>query len=359
MLSGIIPETSNVASRFKTNFTNEARWFYDENGFHPVEARYNTSIGVGDGNLRPLVSRSWLEDDCSTASGCRNRTVDDDDSTTPCPTRLTIYSTDPRGVVSRDGQRMDVFWQRRNNMTHAWWDPQKDRDWWKEGQDMSTVRSSIWLSLDGGDSECLHDSWNQGTALLDVRQRIIASSLANDVVLLRLAEAPDSSSSLHTIRNSNLYPNSTERHVARRWVLPSPLHLVTLRLSGADPSLEIDKPVVGGEAAITQAWADLQIENFAKRSERVDIAAFLGHISRLVLNAASLHSLTFLFTNDVTRNVSGNGDSLVNGECSLIADNGGRNWWLSIGPRTICSIRIPVSPLNTNDNAENTLSSTR
>ena len=51
MLSGQIPPSVNVASRFRTNITS-GKWFYDENGFHPVEASYNESIGVAIPGLK-------------------------------------------------------------------------------------------------------------------------------------------------------------------------------------------------------------------------------------------------------------------------------------------------------------------
>jgi hypothetical protein len=149
MLSGPLPPLVNVTSRFQTDLA-QTDWYFEENGFNPVQASYNSSGGVGDGNTRPLVSRAWLKENHET-----NKT-------------LTIYSTDPRGVVSHTSGQIDIFRHRRNNSTHAWWDKKSDRDWWKEVEDLSTGRSSVWLSLDLPEKIIVPNTIPHGRSRLDL-----------------------------------------------------------------------------------------------------------------------------------------------------------------------------------------------
>jgi hypothetical protein len=286
MVSGPLPPSINVASRFQTNMTT-SDWWYDENGFRPVQATYNESNTVGDGNIRPLVSRSWLQDQNGGA----------------CPSTFSVVSTDPRGVVSHGSGLLDIFWHRRNNKTHAWWD-KTNRDWWKEGEDLSTARSSVWLSLE--------DCQTKGA-------RKMASIFANDVVLLEVGP------------NQVIQPDIPLLHP-----IPDELHTVTLRLSGVDEELE---------SSSEEIWFDVQIENLSETDGNVvDLSLLLGKIPRLFLNAITLRSLTYLKTSDDQNN-----ELPIRGEkdpsCSLSARDGGSHWLLSIGARRICSARIPLAPL--------------
>jgi hypothetical protein len=286
MVSGPLPPSINVASRFQTNMATSG-WWYDENGFHPVHATYNESNTVGDGNTRPLVSCSWLQDQHGA-----------------CPSTFSVVSTDPRGVVSHGSGQLDIFWHRRNNKTRAWWDKKTNRDWWREGEDISTARSSVWLSLE--------DCQAKGA-------RKMASIVANDVVLLQVG------------------PNQAIRpDISLLGPIPDELHTVTLRLSGVDEELESSRE---------EMWIDLQIENLSETDVNVvDLALLLGKIPGLFLNAVTLRSLTYLHILDDQNN-----EIPIRREedpsCSLSARDGGSRWLLSIGARRICSVRIPLAPL--------------
>ena len=293
VVSGPLPPSINVASRFQTNMSTSG-WWYDENGFHPVHATYNESSTVGDGNIRPLVSRSWLQDQQEGA----------------CPSTFSVVSTDPRGVVSHRPGQLDIFWHRRNNKTHAWWDKKTNRDWWKEGEDLSTARSSVWLSLE--------DCQAKGA-------RKMASVFANDVVLLQVGP------------NQAVQPDISLLHP-----IPDELHTVTLRLSGVDKELE---------SSSEEMWIDVQIENLSETDVHVlDLSLLLGKIPRLFLNAITLRSLTFLKILDDQNNelpMRGEEDA----SCSLSARDGGARWLLSVGARRICSARIPLAPLKLEEKA--------
>jgi hypothetical protein len=286
MVSGPLPPSINVASRLQTNMST-SDWWYDENGFHPVKATYNESNTVGDGNIRPLVSCSWLQDQQGT-----------------CPFTFSVVSTDPRGVVSHGPGQLDIFWHRRNNNSHAWWDKKTNRDWWKEGEDLSTARSSVWLSL----ADCQTNG-----------ARKMASILANDVVLLQVGP------------NQAVQPDISLLHP-----VPDELHTVTLKLSGVDEELESSREEI---------WIDVQIENLSETDVNVvDLSLLLGKIPRLFLNAITLRSLTYLKILDDQNN-----ELPIRGEedppCSLSARDGGSRWLVSIGTRQICSARIPLAPL--------------
>ena len=291
MLSGPIPPVVNVASRFQTSLAN-ASWFYDENSFHPVQAAYNNSLGVGDGNVRPLVSRSWFVSDKE-----------------PCSTKLTVFSTDPRGVVSHSNGQFDVFWQRRNNSTQAWWNT-NNRDWWKEGEDLSTVRSSIWLSLD----RCYEPSSN------DVMERRISSLLANDLIMVQ-------SGTDQVPLQDNPFCGS----------VPSYSHIVSLRPAAVDKSLNVSRE---------EAWVDVQIENFSDSEELViDLRILLGNISRAILDASNLYSMTFLNKKGLSKEF-GQDHTMP---CDYFPTNGGLHWLLTVHKRGICSVRVPLEPLTNSE----------
>ena len=61
MVSGPLPPSINVASRFQTNMATSG-WWHDKNGFHPVHATHNKCNIVRDGNVRPLAPCSWLQE---------------------------------------------------------------------------------------------------------------------------------------------------------------------------------------------------------------------------------------------------------------------------------------------------------
>jgi hypothetical protein len=297
----IAPEI-NIASRFKTDLIS-TDWFYDENGFQPILATYNASNGVGDLNTRPMVSRSWMVE--------RERNERNESSSK----HFAVFSTDPRGVVSHSDGVLDVFWMRRNNNTKAWWD-NDNADWFKQGQDCSTVRTSVWLSL---------DSQKKDTASEGPSPRQIASMLANDVVMVKMGPG-----------------EKTVQDIPFSKTLPSQLHIVSLRLSGVDKALE---------RADEEAWVDVQVENFSESEDtQVGITILLGNIPRLIMDAASLRSLTYLWTLDdqderttsLSRPVLTDRNS---SKCSLETMEGGKLWLLSIGARRICSVRVPLEPL--------------
>jgi hypothetical protein len=290
MFAGPLPPSVNLASRFETDWT-KTNWFVDQNGFLPTQVLYNSSQGVGDGNARPLVSRTWLDEDQSN-------------------NRLTLFSVDPHAVVSKRSGQMDVFWHRRNNCSQASWN-HKEHDWWKEGDDKSSSRSSVWLRL----------STNKPEA--EIASRQIASRLSNDLVLLSMGA-------------SNRLPPD----------IPLParidpnLHIVSIRLSQADKSLNDNRE---------EAWLDLQIENLSESlSGQTDLVLLFGGSSRLFLNALSLYSLTYLVKAPPVLLELEEFDG-----CSLKGKDGGRQWMLTVGARKICSVRIPVSPLKSHEDKDN------
>jgi hypothetical protein len=292
MLSGPLPQSVNLASRFQTSWM-DTNWYFEENGFHSIQASYNSSHGVGDRNSRPMVSRSWLEEESQG-----------DDKV------LTVFTVDPRAVVSKESGQMDVFWHRRNNKTKAWWDKKTNRDWWKEGEDVSISRSSVWLGL------------SQKQHVDDPSPRQISLQLSNDLVLL-------------STDGSDLLPKDTAFSNA----MPSNLHIMTLRLSDVDDSLNHNNR--------EESWLDLQVENLSETKDSVDVALLLGDATRITLNAILLYSLTYLSPLPTSQNDS---DS-----CFLQAEDGGKRWILSIGARHICSVRVPVAPMQNLESTESPL----
>jgi hypothetical protein len=269
---GPLPPNVDVASRLSTQWKN-TQWYVDENGFLPVQVLYNTSHAVGDGNTRPLVSRTWIHDD---------------------KRKLTMLSVDPRAVTSKKSGEMDVFWHRRNAFPG---------DWWREGNDMSSTVSSIWLKL------------TELTKEHPVKDRRLATLLSNDLLLLSTDAAT---------RNSD---NST-----RPFRFPPDrdafLHLVTLKLSQIDLDFA---------SRSNDAWLDVQIENLSTESVgKARLAELLDSKSfRIFWNSEGLlHSLTYL-----AKNVD------ESDGCILETTKGGRECILAVSPRRICSLRIPVSPI--------------
>ncbi len=268
VFAGPLPPSVNLASRFRVGWP-DTEWWVDENGFLPVRVSYNASHGVGDGNSRPLVSRSWIEEDRKGK-------------------RLTVFSVDPRAVISKRNGQMDVFWHRRNNFS---------LDWWKQGEDRSSIVSSVWLSL-GGNTE--HE---------ELMSRQLATQLSNDVVVM----------SMPTINKHNASFGNN--------ILQPSLHSVTLRVSQVDPGIDSHREEV---------WIDLQIENLSRVStEQVDLVAMFTNSTKVFLPAAMLCSLTYLKSDSVG----------LHAGCTLDALNGGRLLLLSVAPRMLCSLRIPVAPV--------------
>ena len=285
VFAGPLPSTFNLASRFRTNWS-QTKWSVDQNGFLPVQVSYDTSCAVGDGNTRPLVSRSWINEEFGR--------------------RLSVYTVDPRAVVSKRSGEMDVFWHRRNSFPP---------DWWKQGEDRSSVLSSVWIGL------------SQENAAEELRSRQWATKISNDAVLLSLPALVDKN-----MTNAAAFSPPT--------ILSPSLHSVTLRVVQVDPSIDPDRE---------EAWIDLQIENLsATSSEKVDLAVFFHDLSKIVLPAATLTSLTFLVTkSDARAGRQGSFDG-----CSLDVANGGKSVLLTIDVRQICSVRVPVSPLLDDVNEE-------
>lgn len=279
VLAGPLPPSVDLASRFRTGWS-KTKWSVDENGFLPVEVSYNSSHGVGDWNSRPLVSRSWIAE-------IQGR-------------RLTAFSVDPRAVVSKESGQMDVFWHRRNNFTP---------DYWKQGEDLSSVVSSIWLSL------------GQNTDEEEFQSRRLGTQLANDMVMLAIPEESKQQTKIHW----DSHPPNT---------LESSLHSVTLRLSQVDPKVDPERQ---------EAWIDVQIENLLTQSTKeVDLATAFMNSSKIFAQAATLHLLTYLTPVESRNGLRRRGSS---DGCLLDTRDGGKSIILSVGARRICSVRIPVSPV--------------
>jgi hypothetical protein len=286
VFAGPLPPSVDLASRFRTGWS-KTEWHIDENGFLPIQVSYNSSNGVGDWNSRPLVSRSWIAE-------TERR-------------RLSVFSVDPRAVVSKASGQMDVFWHRRNNFTP---------DILKQGEDLSSVVSSVWLSL------------SQDKVDEEFRSRRLATLLSNDMVMLAIPDEWKGQTKIHGGTDSfdTLEPS---------------LHSVTLRLSQVDPSIDSGRE---------EAWIDLQIENLSTQStEKVDLAAAFMNSSRIVAPAATLHSLTYLMPKD---NGQGTWPLGTFHGCSLDTSDGGKSMILSVGARRICSVRIPVSPIHADNPSE-------
>lgn len=264
VFAGPLPPSVNLASRFCTDLK-ETSWFVDQNGFLPIETRYNISHGVGDGNARPVVSRTWLREKQGR--------------------RFSILSVDPRAAVSKNPGDLEIFWHRRN----------KNRtDWWKQGDDKSSVVSSVWLTFDSG-----HASAEKATRMLSIQ-------LANDVVLLSVPETTDA---------INMPPIAE---------ISSNLHIVSSHVSSSDSEIENDR---------SDILIDLQIENLsADRTESINLSILLHQIPKVILPAAALYSLTHLPHDETSEG------------CNLEIRNG-KETILSIGARRICTVQIPLSPL--------------
>jgi hypothetical protein len=111
--------------------------------------------------------------------------------------------------------------------------------------------------------------------------------------------------------------------------MPANLHIMTLRLSDVDDSLNHNNR--------EESWLDLQVENLSQTRDSVDLALLFGDATSITLNAISLYSLTYLSPAPSLQN--------DNDSCFLQAEDGGKRWKLSIGARHICSVRVPVAPL--------------
>ena len=247
MLAGPTPSLVNIVSRLTTNFGPGSRWFYDENGFLPVEGSFNASLGVGY-NIRPLVSRAWLFE----AVGNRSRSS--------CSKSLTAYSVDPRGVLGRDGG-LDVFWKRRNNQTST--EQNGDNDWMKQGNDESQSRSSIWLQFCCTRKNDWHKSSDMPVSL-PIASRRLALQLAHDVVTLRLPTG-----TVAKIAHSNVSSPVFQK-------IPPQLHILSI--------------------SIDEFRIDIQLENLASCSTAVEIQALLPKgVAAMMVGKVSLRSLTFLY----------------------------------------------------------------
>jgi len=288
VLSGPIPTAVNVASRFQTNLTKGSEWVYDENGFLPAKATYDLSEGVG-GSVRPMVSRAWLQEE-STSS-----------SVSP---RFTIYTADPRGVVSRHPGSLDIFWHRRNNNTN---------DWLKRGDDKSTVRSSVFLSFPS-----MRAGLKEGEADLLSHHRKLATMLANDVAVVASSRMQD-------------YKNQTQA------ALSNHMHVVSFRKSGENDALQGEE---ASSAGTPKVWIEIQVENLSTDTEQfhtMDLMPLLHSVPAVVTENATLTSLTFLHEHNET-----SGADHAPQACRLEAGKSGE-LNLSVGSRQICSVRAPVS----------------
>ena len=282
MLSGVVPYHSNVATRFVTNLT-KTHWMYEESSFHDLRLKYDSSQSAGDGNIRPLTSWSWIE--------------------TETPEKVSsfgVFSVDPRGVLAHRSGELDVFWKRRNDKSkHRWWDKKNSStgDWWKQGDDKSVSRSSLWLSL-GDDSG----------ANTNVREDV-KDTLTNDVVVI---DASGTSPCSKAIKAQDL-------------CLPTGIRLVSS-----------DFYIPEKKSSKQEGWLSLQLENYLQESDViVDLFAAFHDIPNLLLGAAKASTLTFLNERQ---------DQSNTGPCRLEFVNGGRKINLSLKHRMICSLRIPLVP---------------
>ena len=291
MLAGPVPPLVNIVSRFHTNLGPGSRWFYDENGFLPVEGSFNVSLGVGY-NVRPLVSRSWMVESIG------NRPRSD------CSRVFTGYSVDPRGVVSNGDGDFEVFWKRRNNRTVT--EDTGDNDWWKQGNDKSQSRSSIWLQFDciSGDNQQDDSRWTPPS--LPVASRQLSLQLAHDVVALRLPSGTVSTPNKH-VSSPILQPLSPEMHVL---------------------SIDVKDGYFPGK--IDDVWIDMHVESLAGNSSRmveVNIQSLVPEGLSGLLQNVSLRSLTFLYAHPHGEHPS----------CKLEKDR------LLLLPGTICSLRLALA----------------
>ena len=268
VFAGPLPQSVNLASRFRTSLSGTS-WYVDQNGYLPTEVSYNRSHGVGEGNTRPLVSRTWISEE-------RGK-------------RFSVFSVDPRACVSKNDGEIDIFLHRRNKHLS---------DWWKQGDDRSSIISSVWLTVDGGDS------------VDEFRARLFSSHLSNDMVAL----AHD---------RGERYSSSTP--IAD---LPSKLQIMSFRVSQSEPSINTDRE---------DRWIDLQLENLSDESvESIDVAKLLGNIPEAMIQSTDLWSLSYL------KDFPSLGDDHG---CILDTLDGGIQVVLRVESRRICSLRIPLSPL--------------
>jgi hypothetical protein len=270
VFAGPLPPNVNLASRINCDWL-DTEWYIEENGFLPVQVFYNTSHAVGDGNSRPLVSRTWMMN---------------------LEKQLSITSVDPRAIVSKKSGEMDIFWHRRNAYPG---------DWWREGDDVSSLVASVWISL---------STPNQNNQLA----KSVSTQLASDLVLLEI-EA--------------FKPRERYKYLDIEEKSPS-MHVVTLRLSQVDDDLPTRRD---------EAWLDLQIENLShSNAGEVPLNELFRDVSsRVFWNAGRVQTLTFL-SSDVLEK-----------DCRLVARLGGKKMLLVVSPRRICSIRVPVSALSENN----------
>ena len=319
MLAGPIPPLVNVASRFNTNLGPRTEWFYDENGFLPTAGSWNKSLGVGY-NMRPLVSRSWLVQSLGESD------ISDDNIKV-----LTAYSVDPRGVASRGDGALDVVWKRRNHRTGT--EDTGDDDWWKEGEDYSTSRSSVWLGFNLFDAQ--HTSNADSFRNLPLSHRKLSLELANDFVALQL---PRDAKAKEAMTTYSVFATTLQ-------LLLRKVHLIDVKLEKENFPNKSDDNI----------WVDMHIENLSDDpayTTEIPVASLLPQhmIERLL--KTELRSLTFLYPykEDFEKALVSEGEDST---CELVegtSDTGGD--LLSIRSRGMCSVRFILSASNTpNDTA--------
>jgi hypothetical protein len=311
MLAGPIPPLVNVASRFKTNLGPRTEWFYDENGFLPTAGSWNESLGVGY-NMRPLVSRSWLVQS--------PRECDNSDDIIKI---LTAYSVDPRGVASRGDGALDVVWKRRNHRTGT--EDTGDDDWWKEGEDYSTSRSSVWLGFNLFDAQ--HTSNADSFRNMPLSHRKLSLELANDFIALQL---PRDTKAKETMTTYSVFATTLQ-------LLLRKVHLIDVKVEKENfPNKSNDN-----------IWVDMHIENLSDDpayTAEVPVTSLLPQdmIERLL--KTELRSLTFLYPyqeQDFEEALLNDGEDST---CELVegtSDTGGD--LLCIRSRGICSVRFILS----------------
>jgi hypothetical protein len=220
-------------------------------------------------------------------------------------------------VASKQSGEMDIFWHRRNTFID---------DWWKQGDDKSSVVSSVWLSL------------SQNNIEAEFRSRLMSTQLSNDLVVLAMSKGSKTALSDEALISAS--------------VLKPHLHSTTLRISQPDSEIDPRKE---------EAWIDVQIENLSTSStEEVDLSTLFKSPSKIFFQAATLHSLTYLSTISSRTGTAFQGlrsnSNMEKGPygCVLQPRDGGKVVALIVGARRICSVRIPVSLTDkTDDSTEN------
>ena len=120
-----LPPNVNLAMELSTDLqpSSSARFMVVENGFQPQEKQYVRS-GMGF-NTQPMVSLAWLEEGM-TDDVHKGR-------------RVVVETHDPRGVASRTGAEMILFWHRRSSDTS---------DAYHRGDDPAPHTSAVRISAD-------------------------------------------------------------------------------------------------------------------------------------------------------------------------------------------------------------------